>query len=122
MKEELKTYGVVDVERAMSMRDGNLTPNGHHIVIFDQRKMPTEVNVGYMRHNVRVYYPRPLRCSKCCKFQHTRKRCPEREMACRNCNADAQPGIQCSTQAIYVNMEDRSDHNAPFSMTEFHES
>jgi hypothetical protein len=38
MKEELKAYGVVGVERAMSMRDGNLTPNGLHIVIFDQRK------------------------------------------------------------------------------------
>jgi hypothetical protein len=80
MKEELKDYGVVDIERANSMRDGCLTPNGLHIITFDKRIMPTEVNVGYMKHNVRVYYPRHLRCSKCCKFQHSKKRCPESEM------------------------------------------
>jgi hypothetical protein len=63
-----------------------------------------------MRHNVRVYYPRPLRCSKCCKFQHTRKRCPEREMACRNCNADAHPGIQCPLNSKYCRNCQTNDH------------
>jgi len=91
---ELKNQRVVKVERAQTMKDGELVANGLHILTFDT-DLPTKVHVGYMEYNVRKYYPRPLRCGKCCIFGHSKSRCQEKEMACRWCAEVAHQGTPC---------------------------
>jgi hypothetical protein len=110
MEANLKTQHVIRVERAMSMRDGTLTPNGLHILTFDTPKLPDEIYIGYMRYNVRTYYPRPLRCSKCCIFGHSRKRCDAKEEACRSCDQSIHQGNICSTK--YCRNCKKSDHGS----------
>jgi hypothetical protein len=95
LEKELKNQNVVRVERAMSMKDGVLTPNGLHILTFDATRLPDELYVGYMRYSVRTYYPRPLRCSRCCIFGHSRKRCEAKDEACRFCELPPHQGTPC---------------------------
>jgi hypothetical protein len=96
METNMKNQGVVKIERALSMKDGVLSPNGLHILTFDAVRLPEEVYVGYMRYSVRTYYPRPLRCSKCCVFGHSRKRCTVEEEACRHCDKPIHQGTLCA--------------------------
>jgi hypothetical protein len=96
LEAELKSQHVIKVERAQTMKDGILSPNGLHILTFDTTKLPEEIYVGYMRYGVRLYYPRPLRCSRCCVFGHTKKRCSEEDEACRNCKEKAHHGTPCT--------------------------
>jgi hypothetical protein len=91
LEKELKNQIVVKVERAMSMKDGVLTPNGLHILTFDATRLPDELYVGYMRYSVRTYYPRPLRCSRCCIFGILEKDVKLRiclKKYCRNCKCE----------------------------------
>jgi Arc/MetJ-type ribon-helix-helix transcriptional regulator len=110
METNLKNQHVVKVERAMSMKDGVLTPNGLHILTFDTTRLPDEIYIGYMRYNVRTYYPRPLRCSKCCIFGHSRKRCEAREEACRSCDQAVHQGSICTGK--YCRNCKKSDHGS----------
>jgi hypothetical protein len=101
LKKELKMQGVVDVERAMSMKEGKLIANGLHILHFERRSLPTEIVMAYLRYTVRSYYPRPLRCSKCCVFGHSRKRCGETEEACRKCDKPMHKPEKCADNSAY---------------------
>jgi hypothetical protein len=110
LETNLRTQHVVRIERAMSMKDGTLTPNGLHILTFDTPRLPDEIYIGYMRYNVRTYYPRPLRCSKCCIFGHSRKRCEAREEACRSCDQSIHQGTLCTKK--YCRNCKQADHGS----------
>jgi hypothetical protein len=107
MEAELKNQHVTNVERAQTMRDGVLSPNGLHILTFDATKMPEDVYIGYMRYNVRTYYPRPLRCTRCCIFGNSKKRCTAEKEACRYCRETPHTGSSC-VQKYCRNCEDES--------------
>jgi hypothetical protein len=101
IKNDLKSQGVVEVERAQSMKDGKLVANGLHILHFERSSLPSEIFMAYLRYTVRVYYPRPLRCSKCCVFGHSRKRCGETVEACRKCDKPMHNPERCEENSTY---------------------
>jgi hypothetical protein len=109
---ELKGQGIVNIERAMTMKGGILTPNGLHIITFDTNKLPSEMYIGYMRYTVRTYYPRPLRCSKCCIFGHSRKRCEKNEEACRTCKRAIHIGFPCAKDETYCRNCEQEGHGS----------
>jgi hypothetical protein len=95
IEQELRNQKIIKVERAQTMKEGILTPNGLHILTFDAIDVPNDVYIGYMRYNLRTYYPRPLRCSRCCIFGHSKKRCNAEKEACRNCDKEPHIGTNC---------------------------
>jgi hypothetical protein len=72
----LSKFNVVKVERIKSKdKEGQLRENGLHILTFGSRTPLEEIKIGYMRHEVRTWYPDPMKCIKCMKFGHSRARC-----------------------------------------------
>lgn len=56
-------------------------------LIFEGDNLPSHVKVGYVRHPVRPYVPRPLQCRKCQKIGHVSAVCANR-MTCPRCGGD----------------------------------
>jgi hypothetical protein len=82
---ECSSEGVVDVERIQSWKNGSLSPNGLHVVTFNNRTLPEHLTIGYVRYEVRQYFPRPLRCVKCCTYGHTKTKCSKTAEYCKDC-------------------------------------
>lgn len=53
-------------------------------VVFQCDSLPASVKVGYVRHRVRPYVPRPLQCHKCQKLGHVSAAC-KNALACKWC-------------------------------------
>ncbi|KAH9370726.1 hypothetical protein HPB48_013967 [Haemaphysalis longicornis] len=53
-------------------------------VVFQCASLPASVKVGYVRHRVRPYVPRPLQCHKCQKLGHVSAAC-KNAVACKRC-------------------------------------
>ncbi|XP_072142713.1 uncharacterized protein [Dermacentor andersoni] len=56
-------------------------------LMFEGETLPTHVKVGYVRHPVRPYIPRPLQCRKCQKIGHVSAVCVNK-MTCPRCGGD----------------------------------
>lgn len=93
---ELKDAKVSRIERIESIKDGKKSPNGMHVITFDTRNLPDTVFAFFIRHNVRTYYPNPLRCAKCCMYGHTRNWCKETIEYCRDCAKPRHEGEACT--------------------------
>lgn len=70
-------------------------------LVFDSETLPPSVKVGYVRHPVRPYVPRPLQCHKCCKLGHVSAVCKS-ETTCQRCggshkveNCDTAVPLKC---------------------------
>ncbi|KAH9367967.1 hypothetical protein HPB48_022664 [Haemaphysalis longicornis] len=62
-------------------------------VVFQCDSLPASVKVGYVRHRVRPYVPRPLQCYKCQKLGHVSAAC-KNAVACKRCG-DAHDHVNC---------------------------
>jgi hypothetical protein len=102
VKEALAKSNVTEVDRVRTMRSGVATPNGLHVLTFSKRPLPEYVTIGYMRYEVRKYYPRPFRCNMCLQFGHSKKRCPTGIELCRNCG-DERHSEKCQNAPRCVN-------------------
>jgi hypothetical protein len=102
MKEALAKNNVTEVERVKTMKSRVPTPNGLHVLTFSKKSLPEYVTIGYMRYEVRKYYPRPFRCNVCLKFGHSKKRCPTKTELCRNCG-EARNSEKCQIPPRCVN-------------------
>jgi hypothetical protein len=94
--QDLKPKGVADIDRISSFKNGSLSPNGLHVLTFNSRRLPETILIGYVRYQVRQYFPRPLRCVRCCVYGHTRKNCREPNEICKDCAVIKHEG-QCSS-------------------------
>jgi hypothetical protein len=118
VKEALADQNVVDVERVTTMRNGQVSPNGLHILTFSRKPLPEAIAVGYMRYQIRQHYPRPLRCGGCCMYGHSKGRCPTKRELCRTCAFPRHEG-QCENPPLCVNCKspgndhDSFDRNCP---------
>lgn len=65
--------------------DGQMIPTGLIILTFSIQKLPERVFVMFSSCEVRQYYDRPLRCTKCQKLNHTRKFCVAENEICGLC-------------------------------------
>nr|XP_050046575.1 uncharacterized protein LOC126543503 [Dermacentor andersoni] len=50
-------------------------PSGCIKLVFESNSLPASIKVGYVRHSVRPYVPRPLQCHKCFKLGHVSLYC-----------------------------------------------
>lgn len=61
-------------------------------IVFEGNNLPSHVKVGYVRHPVRPYVPRPLQCRKCQKLGHVSAVCVNR-LTCPRCSGDHDESI-----------------------------
>lgn len=62
-------------------------------VVFHCDSLPAHVKVGYVRHRVRPYVPRPLQCHKCQKLGHVSASC-KNDVSCKRCG-EAHDHVGC---------------------------
>ena len=85
------------------------SPNGRHIaksgnpgdtsllcLTFQTTTLPSTLLAGYIRYNVEVFIPNPMRCYKCQRFVHTVKFC-NKDARCHKCGEAAHEGSACSS-------------------------
>lgn len=98
---ELKSEGVIKLDRIKKKINGNLINTSSFILTFATTVRPEKIKIGFLIVPTRVYYPRPIRCFKCMKFGHIGKEC-QREKICENC-AEPFHGDECSRKQKCVN-------------------
>lgn len=67
-------------------------------LVFESDSLPASIKVGYVRHSVRPYVPRPLQCHKCFKLGHVSAVCKS-PTSCRRCGGAHQVD-SCETDAM----------------------
>jgi hypothetical protein len=111
----LRAESVTHIERIESMKNGIRSPNGLHILTFENRPiLPEFITVGYCRYETRVHYPRPLRCGKCCLFGHSKGRCGSSKENCRNCAAERHEGSPCTLDPFCRNCPENNNNHGTF--------
>jgi hypothetical protein len=111
--EEMKNKGVTNIDRISSFKNGSLSPNGLHVLSFNSRKLPETILIGYVRYQVRQYFPRPLRCVRCCIYGHTKKNCSETNESCKDYATLKHEG-QCTAPRKCANCEGPQAPRSPF--------
>jgi len=70
--------------RVSRREDGKIIPTTAVIIAYEHN-LPTSVNIGFMRHNVSVYIPLPIRCGNCQKYGHRTDQCKRDKPRCPRC-------------------------------------
>ena len=81
IKEELSDQDVIEVYR-VTKRDGTKTNN--YILTFKTSKLPSEIKIGYIKTNVKLYIPNPRRCFNCQSYGHGKTTCTH-DTVCVTC-------------------------------------
>ena len=72
---ELREQGVSDIRRLTIKKDGKSIQTGTYFLTFDRPTPPEKLAVGYLKVDVSLYIPNPLRCFNCQKFGHGKDNC-----------------------------------------------
>ena len=75
IKMELQELGVVEVHRVTVKSDTEKVTTNTLFLTFSTWEMPKEITVGYLKVNVALFVPNPMRCFNCNEFGHTSQRC-----------------------------------------------
>ncbi|XP_070387400.1 uncharacterized protein [Dermacentor albipictus] len=67
-------------------------------VVFEADSIPSHVKVGYVRHPVRLYVPKPVQCRKCNRIGHVSAVC-RNDISCRRCGGSHQHDT-CKTETV----------------------
>ena len=69
----------------------------HELVVltFNSTSLPEKLNIGWLRKDVRVFIPNPLRCFKCHRFGHGSSTCRQ-SARCQRCGENPHDGSECS--------------------------
>lgn len=70
IKENVKGVKVKEAKLLKTTRNGEKHESLSVMLIFDDKKVPSKVYVGYMCYEAGLYIPLPLRCFKCQKYGH----------------------------------------------------
>ena len=84
---ELKSQGVVKVERMKRRKDGQLIPTDSYILTVETQTIPKEIKVGFLNKETKVYIPNPQRCFNCQGFGHNKRFCSKTQK-CANCGQE----------------------------------
>lgn len=94
---ELHNQKVTKVERIKRKINGELKDTPLHILTFDTTELPNEIKAGFLKLEVRLYIPNPMRCHNCNRYGHTKTKC-FRVPICPKCAKPIPEGheeIQC---------------------------
>ncbi|XP_055689840.1 uncharacterized protein LOC129793681 [Lutzomyia longipalpis] len=93
---EIKRH-MTDAEHAKCLqekRKPSRMHTGSFVVTFSTPVLPPVLNIGYLKPEVKLYIPRPLRCFRCLRLGHTIESCKEKQpgkkkaQKCVNCSGD----------------------------------
>lgn len=99
--DEIKSQGVIRVQRITRNENGNRVNTSALILTFNKVIFPQHVKIGLLRVATRPYFPNPLLCYSCFRFGHPRIRCPGPQR-CSNCSNEHQ-SEQCNADAHCLN-------------------
>ena len=86
--EEMKTQGVTAVKRFRVRKDGQLKDTNTFVFTFNTPVLPSTIKIAFLRVNVEVYIPNPLRCFNCQQYGHHEDRCKNHPV-CTKCGEQA---------------------------------
>lgn len=96
IKEALRDQHVIDIHRMKRKnRDNNIVDSGLFVITFNLCQLPTHVNAGYERIEVREYIPNPRRCFNCQRFGHGAKYCNKQPGVCGKCSDHQHTPDEC---------------------------
>ena len=73
--DEMKSQGVTAVKRFRVRKDGQLKDTNTFVFTFNTPVLPTTIKIAFLRVNVDVYIPNPLRCFQCQQYGHHEDKC-----------------------------------------------
>ena len=103
--EEMKEENVIDIYKVKRKEQNELVSTGTMILTFDRCTLPTHINIGWKRYEVREYVPLPRRCYKCQGFNHSSRVCHASEAICVNCG-EPQHGKECHSPPHCFNCDE----------------
>lgn len=107
----LRSQGVTSVKHIMTKRNDKLEPTNTFILSFNMPIPPKVLKAAYLKLDVELYIPNPLRCYKCQKFGHGRNSC-NRTAVCAKCGQEGHEDTSCQAPLHCVNC---SGSHAAFS-------
>ena len=68
--DEMKSQGVTAVKRFRIKKDGQLKDTNTFVFTFNTPVLPAMIKIAFLRVNVEIYIPNPLRCFNCQQYGH----------------------------------------------------
>lgn len=109
----LSDQGVVSVERMKTRVNGELIDTHRYILTFERTRLPKVVKLAEWHHElVNLYVPRPMRCTRCQRLGHTRKRCRRDRDSCSVCCQEGHSRDECHNTPSCINCSGDHSPNA----------
>ena len=90
---DLRGDGVQHIRRLTTFRDGQQRDTSLLVLTFDSTSLPEKLTIGWLRKDVRVFIPNPLRCYKCQRFGHGSSTCRQ-SARCAKCGDAPHEGTE----------------------------
>ena len=99
---DLRGDGVTHIRRITSFRDGQRRDTSLLVLTFDSTTLPEKLVIGWLRKDVRVFVPNPLRCYNCQRFGHGSTSCRQ-PARCQKCGEAPHEGSDCTSPKSCLN-------------------
>jgi hypothetical protein len=109
--EALSGQGVIAVRRIMFKKDDSMEPTNTIILTFGMPTPPKYVKAAYLRLDVELFIPNPLRCFNCQKYGHGKSTC-NRRAVCAKCAQEGHLDDACPNSPHCANC---SGHHCSYS-------
>ena len=92
---DLRGDGVTHIRRITTFRDGQRRDTNLLVLTFNSTSLPETLNIGYLRKDVKVFIPNPLRCFQYHRFGHGSRGC-QKPARCMRCGMAPHKGTDCT--------------------------
>ena len=92
---DLRGDGVTHIRRITTFRDGQRRDTNLLVLTFNSTSLPESLNIGYLKKDVKVFIPNPLRCFQCHRFGHGSRGC-QKPARCMRCGMAPHEGTDCT--------------------------
>ena len=92
---DLRGDGVTHIRRITTFRDGQRRDINLLVLTFNSTSLPESLHIGYLRKDVKVFIPNPLRCFQCHRFGHGSRGC-QKPARCMRCGMAPHQGTDCA--------------------------
>ena len=99
LKSMLQDSGVIDIRKLY--RDPTKSNIPLYVLTFQGTKCPSKIKVGYAIYNIDIFYPAPMRCTKCNKLKHSAKTCRAEAKTCSKCGGKGHIRSDCMNSGAY---------------------
>ena len=99
---ELRGDGVTHIRRLTTFRDGQRRDTSLLVLTFDFTTLPESIVIGWLKKDIRVFVPNPLRCYKCQRFGHGSSSCRQ-TARCPKCGEAPHEGSPCTSPVSCLN-------------------